>query len=321
MSTPTEKPTPAGTDWTWGPTTLEDNPDFVDPNGVQPTAEPTTFIDVNEEEIDDDIIESMLEEITGEVEDVNAMIDDDALDSIIEEMEQEMISDGTFTPTFYPTAMETAIEIADDEPIITTAITTPTFAPTFFPTAIETTIDVVVADTIAPTVAPVLAVVSVATVTTSPTFDPTFFPTSMVTEGDEDIGVLPGKNNNNNNNAVATTGGSSTSTNNVSSNSLSNSNLTEDEIKYAAIGGSLAFVLLSFLFCCIYMKFFRTKSGKSAETDALNLNEQDNFHDEDNMVTTLGDGGGGGFKDNNSDDMDTELGAPTAAGRLSRNVL
>jgi hypothetical protein len=72
MSTPTEKPTPAGTDWTWGPTTLEDNDDIVN---------------------DDDIVDDDGDEFTG-------LEDDDDGDAFVEE---NFITDEP-TPTPRPTA-------------------------------------------------------------------------------------------------------------------------------------------------------------------------------------------------------------------------
>ena len=92
--------------------------------------------------------------------------------------------------------------------------------------------------------------------------------------------------------------------------------MTEDEIKFTAIGGSISFLVVSFIICgCLYyMKYFhcpRTKQKRDKrngaialfyqqetaaddERDALNLNKQalDNFHDEEddnnNMVREFG---------------------------------
>jgi len=294
----TEGPTPTSTPttWTWAPTVVG----VPSPFNAESESEDEDDEDMDEDYdydgeddefyaayADDDEMQELIDELEEEIERLEEKEgdNDDSLEDMIDQLEEEIELLQEQNEQDIMDLMDDLDDLPEEETTDAPIAATITEYPTYNPSAMVTE----EATTVEPTYYPSAMV-------TDPivTEVPTFFPSSWVTDEedreekkDEPVGILPMDT------APPiiepTFNGNDGSTTVVSS---AASSLTADEIKYAAIGGGIAAVLLIFIGCCIYMKCFRVKSGKSAqrtvaeeERDSLNVhnndNESDGFHDED----------------------------------------
>jgi len=262
MSKPTFPPTWYPTEYPEDKTQLFDDDDDYDDDDDDQDDLITVGDDdaVDDDAVDDDYVAKLIDEIN------NRQYDDDLIDDVNVYDDDDYDDDNKDDDNpYYYEADDDDLGFVDDD--IATFVV-PTMPP----------------KTMSPTMPPATKPKS--------TEEPTMFPTEMPTghepccddddkveeAEDKPVGILPGENipspNTNNNGGDVVI---------IREPSLS------DEIKYAAIGGGIASVLLSVVVFCIYMKCCRTRKGKSApveERHSLNASDHpqvmngDSFQDE-----------------------------------------